>query len=236
MTNVQHTHLDTLVATSLAAWENWNALGFEQRNRILTQWAAGQNEQIQKMVNFQCLNALEHVGQVELMPGPTGETNELYSAGRGCFVVTADESASEVAIIGQLVTALITGNTVLLSLPANAAVSGEALVASLTVAGCPLNTVLVLNDEEGQAAILHTSVAGVVYAGNSNTAQQFARQLAARDGLLAQLIAETDCTELPTIGSPTYSLRFITERTRTINITAVGGNATLLELGGGEEH
>ena len=35
--------------------------------------------------------------------------------------------------------------------------------------------------------------------------------------------------------SPHYLLRFITERTRTDNTTAVGGNATLLELGAKEE-
>ncbi|WP_305846204.1 hypothetical protein [Photobacterium kishitanii] len=61
-----------------------------------------------------------------------------------------------------------------------------------------------------------------------------ARQLAQREGVLAQLVAELDGELVPVIGSQHYCLRFITERTRTINITAVGGNATLLELGCGE--
>ncbi len=37
------------------------------------------------------------------------------------------------------------------------------------------------------------------------------------------------------IGSEHYLARFITERVRTANTTAVGGNATLLELGGKAE-
>ncbi len=38
----------------------------------------------------------------------------------------------------------------------------------------------------------------------------------------------------PKAGGPHYLLRFVTERTRTINTTAVGGNASLLSLGNGE--
>jgi RHH-type transcriptional regulator, proline utilization regulon repressor / proline dehydrogenase / delta 1-pyrroline-5-carboxylate dehydrogenase len=35
----------------------------------------------------------------------------------------------------------------------------------------------------------------------------------------------------PKAGGPHYLTRFVTEKTRTNNITAVGGNATLLSLG-----
>ncbi|MCO4788283.1 1-pyrroline-5-carboxylate dehydrogenase, partial [Vibrio cholerae] len=48
---------------------------------------------------------------------------------------------------------------------------------------------------------------------------------------IVSLVSETDLLTLPVAHDPHLSLRFITERTRTINITAVGGNATLLELG-----
>src|SRR5690606_16603324 len=37
----------------------------------------------------------------------------------------------------------------------------------------------------------------------------------------------------PKAGGPHYLLRLATERTRTINTTAVGGNASLLSLGNG---
>ncbi|MFA0070912.1 1-pyrroline-5-carboxylate dehydrogenase, partial [Vibrio breoganii] len=67
--------------------------------------------------------------------------------------------------------------------------------------------------------------------GNSQTAQAINLQLAKRDGAIVGLVAETDLATMNVANDPHLSLRFITERTRTINITAVGGNATLLELG-----
>ncbi|HAS64519.1 MAG TPA: 1-pyrroline-5-carboxylate dehydrogenase, partial [Vibrio sp.] len=47
-------------------------------------------------------------------------------------------------------------------------------------------------------------------------------------------VSETDLVTLNVAHDPHLSLRFITERTRTINITAVGGNATL--LGASDSH
>jgi RHH-type proline utilization regulon transcriptional repressor/proline dehydrogenase/delta 1-pyrroline-5-carboxylate dehydrogenase len=39
----------------------------------------------------------------------------------------------------------------------------------------------------------------------------------------------------PKAGGPHYLTRFVTEKTRTNNITAIGGNATLLSLGDADE-
>ena len=39
----------------------------------------------------------------------------------------------------------------------------------------------------------------------------------------------------PKAGGPHYLTRFVTEKTRTNNITAIGGNATLLSLGDSED-
>ena len=79
--------------------------------------------------------------------------------------------------------------------------------------------------------LLSGDVRSVGYVGNSQTAQAINLQLAKRDGAIVSLVAETDLTAMHVAHDPHLSLRFITERTRTINITAVGGNATLLELG-----
>ncbi|WP_245907184.1 aldehyde dehydrogenase family protein [Photobacterium sanctipauli] len=228
--------IDTLVNTSSAAWEGWNNLGYEARVRILRHWTDQLSPECRAMVEFQCRNAMEHVAKVELMPGPTGETNELYSAGRGMFVVTADSDAPLVAVVGQIAAALVTGNTIFVCLPADFVLSAKELITQLEKSGCAGGVISAINNDQLADLVSHPAVAGVAYTGKLSTTQALARQLAARDGLLAQLISETDFARLPVIGSPTYSLRFVTERTRTINITAVGGNATLLELGSGEEH
>lgn len=226
----------TLVKNSSAAWEGWNNLGFETRIGILRRWTEQLPAEGRAMVEYQCRNAEEHVAKTELMPGPTGETNELYCAGRGVFVVTADNDAPLVAVLGQLATALLTGNTVLACFPAGFALSAKEVVTQLEHCGCVGGVITAIDSDQLSELVSHPAVAGVVYAGSPSTTMVLARQLAARDGQLAQLISESDYAQLPVIGSPTYSLRFVTERTRTINITAVGGNATLLELGSGEEH
>ncbi|MGF1868821.1 aldehyde dehydrogenase family protein [Photobacterium indicum] len=228
------TNIQTMVDSSLSTWESWNGLGYSERTAILTQWASQLEANAKLMVEFQCRNALEHVGETLLMPGPTGETNELYSAGRGAFVVTADADATVTAIVGQITAVLVTGNTLFICLPADSALSGKALVSQLEKAGCPHGVIVAVDCDQLADLVSHTSIAGVAYAGELSTSQAMARQLATRDGLLAQLVTEIDCELLPVIGSPTYILHFVTERTRTINITAVGGNATLLELGSGE--
>ncbi|QUJ69713.1 aldehyde dehydrogenase family protein (plasmid) [Photobacterium sp. GJ3] len=229
------TRIQAIVDQSNAAWEHWNGLGYEKRITQLTQWSSKQDADVAAMVAFQCRNANEHVAEAELMPGPTGETNELYCAGRGLFVVSADADAPLVAVAGQLTAALVTGNTVLLCLPEGFAKSAQQIVTELEQAELPKGVVLAADAKDFEDIVRHAAVAGVVYAGNREAALKLSRDLAARDGLLGQLIAESDFVSYPVIGSPTYSLRFVTERTRTINITAVGGNASLLELGSGEE-
>ncbi|UTV30780.1 aldehyde dehydrogenase family protein [Photobacterium atrarenae] len=230
------TRIQTLIDSSSAAWEGWNGLGYEARIQILERWTETLAPEVRAMVDFQCRNVAEHVAETLLMPGPTGETNELYCAGRGSFVVTAESGTPLVAVAGQIAAALVTGNTVLVCLPSDFEVSAGELVAQLENCGCVGGVIAAVDSDVLDELISHPSIAGVAYAGELSTSQTLARQLAARDGLLAQLICETDCESLPVIGSPTYSLRFVTERTRTINVTAVGGNATLLELGSGEEH
>ncbi|CEO41506.1 proline dehydrogenase [Photobacterium kishitanii] len=225
-------NLQVLIDNSDIAMISWNKLGFDERAAILLHWAQQLPMNIAAMVNFQCANALQYVAKLELMPGPTGETNELYCCGRGVFVVTALKGMTEVAIVGQLVAALVCGNAVLLCIADKK--QAEKIKIQLEQLGCIAGVITVVNISDVDALVTHPQTAGVAYCGDLNGAQQLARQLAQREGVLAQLVAELDGEQVPVIGSQHYCLRFITERTRTINITAVGGNATLLELGCGE--
>jgi delta 1-pyrroline-5-carboxylate dehydrogenase len=226
--------IQSIVDNSLGAWEGWNALSYENRIEILQKWAKQLDNNVQAMVNFQCENALSKVSGTITMPGPTGESNELYCSGRGAFIISAEADVNISVIAAQLSAALVTGNTVFICLPENSVVSAATFCSQLTTAGCPEGVVEAVDYEHFSNILSHTSIAGVAYAGSAERTQDLARTLAARSGLLAQLIAETDCQLLPVISSPTYAFRFITERTCTINITAVGGNAMLLELGSGE--
>ncbi|MGF1828585.1 aldehyde dehydrogenase family protein [Photobacterium angustum] len=223
-----------LLQSSIFASSVWNDLDFETRIAILRRWAKSLDNQSAMMVNFQCNNALEMVAEMQVMPGPTGESNTLYCVGRGVFVVTASDDVANHVVIAQIATALVCGNSVMLCLSPDHPLNTSVILSQLEQAGCVANVLSVIDSADFDALIQIEEIAAVAYSGTADRALSLARQLAARSGQLAQLVAETDLDDLPVIGSPSYCLRFITERTRTINITAVGGNATLLELGCGE--
>ena len=74
-------------------------------------------------------------------------------------------------------------------------------------------------------------LAQVAVAGNQSEVQAISQELAKTDGILTQVIAVTDMEGMSEMLTPDYLYRFVTERVRTINTTAIGGNASLLELG-----
>ena len=232
--------INTLIKQSHANWDMWNDIGASVRSDLVIRWADELAEDpslgvmAAKMAKYQAKQALSLIGEEKLMPGPTGETNELYAAGRGLFVMTASEALSVAAVVGQLATALVAGNTVIISLPETHTELASKLQSTLLKAGFPKSVVLLADFSNVKALIEDTSTAGVAFVGNAAEAQEINRQLSQRSGLLAQLIAETDLNNLTAVTDSHFVLRFITEKTRTINITAVGGNATLLELGSGD--
>ncbi len=93
---------------------------------------------------------------------------------------------------------------------------------------------IIVNTEQ-HALITEPVVAGFVFMGSVDETISINRLLANRNGQIAQLISETDLEELPTLTDNYLLFRFITEKTQTINVTAVGGNATLLALGCGNQ-
>jgi len=223
------TSIQTLVDAALEQWESWDALGVTTRGQILDRFADALDAERAAMVRWQIDNAMQQIGQQLELPGPTGEANVLFTAGRGLFVLSADENAHSCAMVGQLTAALMAGNVVIV-------LGHNNLIQLLTAAGCPQGVAQTLDAPTlPESLISQPQLAGVAITADDASIAQLNTQLAARNGNLAQLISETDLSGLAQIASPYYLLRFITERTRTDNTTAVGGNATLLELGAKEE-
>lgn len=232
-----------LIEAGLCAWLSWNDLGVIARAELIAKWVkiisqeAALGKLAGEMAKYQKHQAVTLLGDEKLMPGPTGEVNELYSAGRGLFVVSAtdaEQSSTINAIVGHISAALLAGNTLILALPQAQQTLQFVLLNTLYTAG--ISELVVQGAEETALTALIESpkVAGVAFTGDAQTAQTINRRLSMRNGLLAQLVAEISGSALAYVTDTHFILRFITERTRTINITAVGGNATLLELGGGD--
>ena len=150
----------------------------------------------------------ELFGAPLLLPGPTGERNTLSLHGRGVFVCISPWNFPLAIFTGQISAALMAGNAVVAKPAPATPLIAHAMTLLLHEAGVPVE-VLQLTPADGPAfgevALRHAALAGVAFTGSTATATAINRALAARDGALVPLIAETggvnamvvDSTALP---------------------------------------
>ena len=143
----------------------------------------------------------------ETMPGPTGESNELQLRGRGVFVAISPWNFPLAIFAGQVTAALMAGNAVVAKPAEQTPLVAAEAVRLLHEAGVPASTLhLVPGDgSTGAALAAHPDIDGVVFTGSTEVARAINRALAAKDGPIVPLIAETgginamivDATALP---------------------------------------
>jgi RHH-type proline utilization regulon transcriptional repressor/proline dehydrogenase/delta 1-pyrroline-5-carboxylate dehydrogenase len=143
----------------------------------------------------------------QLLPGPTGERNELRYRGRGVFVCISPWNFPLSIFLGQVVAALAAGNSVVAKPAEQTPLIAAAAVRLLHQAGVPPSALhLVPGDGKvGAALVADRRVAGVAFTGSTEVARAINRTLAAKDGAIVPLIAETgginpmivDATALP---------------------------------------
>ena len=153
--------------------------------------------------------AEEKFSEVQLMPGPTGESNELYLTGRGIFVTISPWNFPIAIFLGQTLAAVVAGNSVLAKPAEQTSLVASRCMELVYEAGIPRNVLQLLTGKGSEIGPLLTSdprVTGVAFTGSTATAQVINRALAARENApLATLIAETggqnamivDSTALP---------------------------------------
>jgi RHH-type transcriptional regulator, proline utilization regulon repressor / proline dehydrogenase / delta 1-pyrroline-5-carboxylate dehydrogenase len=146
--------------------------------------------------------------QDQQLPGPTGESNVLRLHGRGVFVCISPWNFPLAIFAGQVVAALVAGNTVAAKPAEQTPVVARRFVALLHEAGVPVDAVAWLHglgETVGAALVAHPHTAGVCFTGSTQVARIINRTLAAKDGPIVPLIAETgglnamvvDSTALP---------------------------------------
>ena len=141
------------------------------------------------------------------LPGPTGESNELRYRGRGVFVCISPWNFPLAIFLGQVAAALAAGNAVVAKPAEQTPLIAAEAVRLLHEAGVPASALhLVPGDGEvGAALVADPRVAGVAFTGSTEVARAINRALAAKDGPIVPLIAETgginamivDATALP---------------------------------------
>ncbi|WP_234683593.1 bifunctional proline dehydrogenase/L-glutamate gamma-semialdehyde dehydrogenase PutA [Bradyrhizobium monzae] len=146
-------------------------------------------------------------GSEVAMPGPTGESNSLAMRGRGVFVAISPWNFPLAIFLGQVTAALMAGNSVVAKPAEQTPRIARAAVALLHEAGIPTSALHLVTGDGRIGAVLtaHPDIAGVVFTGSTEVARQINRTLAAKDGPIVPLIAETgginamiaDATALP---------------------------------------
>lgn len=143
----------------------------------------------------------------ERMPGPTGETNDLTYRGRGVFVAISPWNFPLAIFTGQIAAALAAGNSVVAKPAEQTPLIAAEAIRLLHGAGVP-RTALHLVPGDGKVGAALTAdrrVAGVAFTGSTEVARLINRTLAAKDGPIVPLVAETgginamiaDATALP---------------------------------------
>ena len=220
------------IAKAQAAFPAWNARAPEERAAILERYAdlleANRIElmayavkeafktipdalgEIREAADFCRYYAMQARGILapRVLPGPTGERNELRMGGRGTWATIAPWNFPLAIFTGQNVAALVTGNTVVAKpAPQTPGIAARA-VALAHEAGVPADALILVTGgpEVGAALTTDERIAGVAFTGSTPTAKKIARSLLSDDNrAIVPLIAETggvnamivDSTALP---------------------------------------
>jgi RHH-type proline utilization regulon transcriptional repressor/proline dehydrogenase/delta 1-pyrroline-5-carboxylate dehydrogenase len=127
------------------------------------------------------------------LPGPTGESNQLALHGRGVFATISPWNFPLAIFTGQIAAALAVGNAVIAKPAPQTPLIASRAVALLHQAGVPEHALILLpgGPEVGARLVASPAIAGVAFTGSTQTAWRINRALAARDGPIPALIAET---------------------------------------------
>ncbi|MDO9602968.1 MAG: L-glutamate gamma-semialdehyde dehydrogenase [Hydrogenophaga sp.] len=224
--------VDVASAAALAAFAGWNHTPVVERAAILRRAADALQQQLPRFcallvkeahktwgdavsevreavdfLRFYACDA-ERVMAPQTLPGPTGESNTLRLEGRGAWVCISPWNFPLAIFMGQVAAALGTGNTVLAKPAEQTPAVARAAVALLHAAGVPVNALQLLHgpgETVGASLVAQAGIAGVVFTGSTQVAKTIQRALAAKDGAIVPLIAETgginamlvDSTALP---------------------------------------
>jgi RHH-type proline utilization regulon transcriptional repressor/proline dehydrogenase/delta 1-pyrroline-5-carboxylate dehydrogenase len=167
----------------------------------------------------------------QAMPGPTGESNTLGYRGRGVFVCISPWNFPLAIFLGQVTAALVAGNAVVAKPAEQTPLVAAQAIRLLHRAGIPASALqLVPGDGSvGSALTADNRTAGVAFTGSTEVGRAINRTLAAREGPIAPLIAETGGIN-PMIVDATALLEQVTDDVVTSAFRSAGQRCSALRL------
>ena len=160
-----------------------------------------------------------------VLPGPTGERNELSLHPRGVFACLGSSRLALAGLAGQVTAALVAGNAVIAKPGERAPGVARFVLNAFRGAGLDEGILQFVQGDGaslGGMLVADSRIDGVAFQGALDTA-----------GRIAEIIAERDGPIIPFVVRPVAPLdlyRFTHERVLTIDTTAAGGNASLMSL------
>lgn len=133
-------------------------------------------------------------GKMKMLPSPTGELNHLGWMGRGPVVCISPWNFPLAIFVGQMVAALVAGNTVLVKPAEQTPLIAYRVIEWLLEVGLPSDVIHFLpgrGEIVGAHLVSDERVKAVVFTGATETARSIHRALAERKGPIVPLVAET---------------------------------------------
>ena len=210
--------VDAMVRAGNAAQQAWDALGGEARAQLLGRAADLYEEHREELfslcireggktlpdavlevreavdfLRFYAGEARRQFSRPQILPGPTGELNELRLHGRGVFACISPWNFPLAIFTGPIAAALAAGNAAIAKPAEQTPLIGALAVELMHRAGIPRDIVQLApgDGKVGAALTAHPLLRGVAFTGSTETARLINRTLAERDGPIIPLIAET---------------------------------------------
>ncbi len=145
-------------------------------------------------LRYYASQARAEFGGEKVLVGPTGERNALRLRGRGVFACISPWNFPLAIFTGQVAAALAAGNCVIAKPAEQTPLTASLAIKLLHASGVPQSVLQFLPGDGATVGAALTSdprIAGVAFTGSTDTARLIERSLAARNGSIATLIAET---------------------------------------------
>ena len=211
--------VEEIIKNSEKSYQTWRNVAVEERAAILNKIADSLEEneselmalcmkeagkviadviaELREAVDFcryYANQAQDLMGNAIELPSVTGELNSLSLYPKGIFVCISPWNFPLAIFLGQVVAALVTGNSVIAKPAEQTPLIANRVVQLCHEAGIPKDALQLLpgkGSEIGPELIKHEAVKGVCFTGSTMTAKNIQRGLANRDDDIVTLIAET---------------------------------------------
>ena len=156
--------------------------------------ALGEVREAVDFCRYYAEQARQHFAAPHRLPGPTGESNDLYLQGRGVFASISPWNFPLAIFLGQIAAAFAAGNAVIAKPAEQSPIIAFEAVKLLLEAGMPKDAIALLpgrGEIIGAKLVTDQRISGVVFTGGTSTALAINRALANRAGPIIPFIAET---------------------------------------------